>query len=246
MKRMILWLLALMLAAGCAANPPAAGEGSAAAILTKPPALTVRVGENEGTAALSTYSWDWPNSDGTRSGVEADGLHPLDMLEYVTPIFLNDEGTVELRFEGAAKPDHLTIRRWDRSCAGDPSKYESNYDMLSCTMEGDTLTAALPDGLGGIFALLILLGIFNGGFGGFGGNNGVNTLNADMQRGCDLFRASRPAVHLFLQRLQERSAVECDCENGFVGLQGTHKCRRGIDFREQPRLRQLHATTRLD
>lgn len=42
------------------------------------------------------------------------------------------------------------------------------------------------NGLGGIFALLILLGIFNGGFGGgFGGNNGVNTLNADMQRGFD-------------------------------------------------------------
>ena len=42
------------------------------------------------------------------------------------------------------------------------------------------------NGLGGIFALLILLGIFNGGFGGgFGGNNGVNSLNADMQRGFD-------------------------------------------------------------
>ena len=41
------------------------------------------------------------------------------------------------------------------------------------------------NGLGGIFALLILLGIFNGGGFGFGNNNGVNTLNADMQRGFD-------------------------------------------------------------
>lgn len=41
------------------------------------------------------------------------------------------------------------------------------------------------NGLGGIFALLILLGIFNGGFGGGFGNNGVNSLNADMQRGFD-------------------------------------------------------------
>ena len=42
------------------------------------------------------------------------------------------------------------------------------------------------NGFGGIFALLILLGLFSGGFGnGFGGNNGVNTLNADMQRGFD-------------------------------------------------------------
>ena len=45
------------------------------------------------------------------------------------------------------------------------------------------------DGMGGpfiwIFGLLILLGLFNGGFGFGGGNNGVSTLNADMQRGFD-------------------------------------------------------------
>ena len=41
------------------------------------------------------------------------------------------------------------------------------------------------NGLGGIFALLILLGIFNGNGFGFGGNGSVNTLNADMQRGFD-------------------------------------------------------------
>ena len=42
------------------------------------------------------------------------------------------------------------------------------------------------NGLGGIFALLILLGIFNGGFGGgFGGNGNANALSADMQRGFD-------------------------------------------------------------
>ena len=42
------------------------------------------------------------------------------------------------------------------------------------------------NGLGGIFALLILLGIFNGGFGGgFGGNGNTNALSADMQRGFD-------------------------------------------------------------
>lgn len=63
------------------------------------------------------------------------------------------------------------------------------------TMDSNGITPVYPmgsdggfglNGLGGIFALLILLGIFNGGFGGgFGGNNGVNTLNADMQRGFD-------------------------------------------------------------
>lgn len=41
------------------------------------------------------------------------------------------------------------------------------------------------NGLGGIFALLILLGIFNGGGFGFGGNGNTNALSADMQRGFD-------------------------------------------------------------
>ena len=62
-------------------------------------------------------------------------------------------------------------------------------------MESTGITPVMPmggdggfglNGLGGIFALLILLGIFSGGFGGgIGNNNGVNALNADMQRGFD-------------------------------------------------------------
>lgn len=41
------------------------------------------------------------------------------------------------------------------------------------------------NGLGGIFALLILLGIFSGNGFGFGGNGNTNALSADMQRGFD-------------------------------------------------------------
>ena len=41
------------------------------------------------------------------------------------------------------------------------------------------------NGLMGIIALFVLLGIFNGGGFGFGGNGNVNSLNADMQRGFD-------------------------------------------------------------
>ena len=37
----------------------------------------------------------------------------------------------------------------------------------------------------GIFGLLILFGLFNGGGFGFGGNGNVNALNADVQRGFD-------------------------------------------------------------
>lgn len=41
------------------------------------------------------------------------------------------------------------------------------------------------NGLGGIFALLVLLGLFNGGGFGWGGNGNTNSLSADMQRGFD-------------------------------------------------------------
>ena len=41
------------------------------------------------------------------------------------------------------------------------------------------------NGIEGIFALLILLGIFNGNGFGFGGNGNTNALSADMQRGFD-------------------------------------------------------------
>lgn len=41
------------------------------------------------------------------------------------------------------------------------------------------------NGLGGIFALLVLLALFNGGGFGFGGNGNTNALSADMQRGFD-------------------------------------------------------------
>ena len=41
------------------------------------------------------------------------------------------------------------------------------------------------NGLGGIFALLVLLALFNGGGFGLGNNGNTNALSADMQRGFD-------------------------------------------------------------
>jgi hypothetical protein len=58
-------------------------------------------------------------------------------------------------------------------------------------METSGITPVMPiDGMGGgnsfiwIFGLLILMGLFNGGY-GFGGNGNTNALSADMQRGFD-------------------------------------------------------------
>lgn len=60
-------------------------------------------------------------------------------------------------------------------------------------MDNGTITPVMPvggEGFGGnsfmwIFGLIVLLGLFNGGFGGFGGNGNTNALQADMQRGFD-------------------------------------------------------------
>ena len=62
-------------------------------------------------------------------------------------------------------------------------------------MDSTSITPVLPigndggfglNGLGGIFALLVLLGLFNGGFGnGFGNNGNTNAIQADVNRGFD-------------------------------------------------------------
>ena len=153
MKRISILLLALLLSVGCRANPPAADGGDRdSTVWKKPPALTVQAGENQGQAALSTYSWTWPNGNGTDSGVEADGLHPLDMVDHVTPLPLGDEGAVILTFDlSGLVLDQLTVRRWALSCAGDPAKYESDFELLPFTMDGGTIAIELPDGSGGVF-----------------------------------------------------------------------------------------------
>ena len=153
MKRIVILLLALTLTTGCAADPAAAeGRKDEPTVWKKPPALTVQVGDQAGQAALPTYSWTWPNGNGTDSGVEADGLHPLDMVDHVTPLPLGDERSATLTFEldGLAL-DQLTVRRWALSCAGDPAKYESDFELLPFTMDGGTIAIELPDGSGGVF-----------------------------------------------------------------------------------------------
>ena len=153
MKRILMLLLALAVTAGCTAKPQKdTSAGDKTALWQKPPALTVQAGESEGLAAFSTYSWTWPNGNGTDTGLEADGPHPLDMLSYMTPLPLAGRGTVTLRFQlDGLTLDKMTVRRWDLASAGDSTKYESDFEMLSFTAAGDTVSVDLPDGRGGIF-----------------------------------------------------------------------------------------------
>ena len=153
MKRIYILVLALILTVGCTAIPPAASEGGDRPALPKtPPALTVQVGEKQVQAVLSTYSWTWPNGDGTNSGVEADGLHPLDMGDRLTPVPQDGERTVTPRFDlGELILDKVTVCRWDMSCAGDPSKYDSGLVLQPGAVNGSEVSVDLPDDTGGIF-----------------------------------------------------------------------------------------------
>ncbi len=150
MKR--IWILLLALAAGCTAGPGPTTAGTGSTPAQKPPALTVRVGEGEASATLGTYSWTWPNGNGTDTGVEADGPHPLDMLDYMTSLPFAGERAATLRFDlGGLALDRMTLRRWALSSAGDPTGYESDFETLPFAVTGGTVTVDLLDGRGGIF-----------------------------------------------------------------------------------------------
>lgn len=148
MKRILIIGLALLMLAGCTAAP---GAEPSAALRQKPPALTVISGENRIEATLGTYSWDWPNPDGTRSGVEADGRHPLDMLDDLSPLDADGPELI-VRFETKGTTlDRLFIRGWDPSRAGDPESYEANYFSPAFRIAEGQAVVTLPETASGIF-----------------------------------------------------------------------------------------------
>ena len=130
MKRISILLLALLLTAGCLSKSQSQGEGAdKPAPQDKPPALTVVSGESQTQATLSTYSWSWPNPDGTSTGVEADGLHPLDMMDLLTPLLPEEGQPLTLRFELGA----LTLLPASRETLVDGARVEltaMEYELL--------------------------------------------------------------------------------------------------------------------
>ena len=86
--------------------------------LSKPPELTVICGEESVEATKGTFSWAYPQQDGTTAIVMADALHPLEMEELLTPLTVlpsqmsrTDPRTAYLVFDGPL-PDTLQVCRW--------------------------------------------------------------------------------------------------------------------------------------
>lgn len=103
--------------------PQADSTGTFTGTIKEPPALTVICGESSTQALQGTYSWYYPNLDGTITGAVADCIHPLDAKELMEPLNLVpsylshiDPYTIYLRFEVA--PDSVEISCWGEECWG--------------------------------------------------------------------------------------------------------------------------------
>ena len=91
-------------------------------ILKEPPALAVRSGQMI-SSLLGTYSWEYPNDDGTNTHIEADSAHPLNCEELLTSQWIDyetTENTATLYFN--EEPDEiLYVRCWSDEHWSDPT-----------------------------------------------------------------------------------------------------------------------------
>ena len=94
----------------------------------QPPDLIVSCGDHYVPASGTTYSLSYPNGDGTSCGVEADGMHPLEMLEYMTPLTVDLSGDVALEFE--LEPDEIIVRCWPEAYAMESEDYDAFINHL--------------------------------------------------------------------------------------------------------------------
>ena len=120
-------------------NDPAPAEQT----MTVPPALYVSVGDVEAMASTGSYEWFYANADGTGTGVEACGMHPLESIPYMNPLPCRGNKAVLTFAPGCTLLD-AAIRAWDETYAGD---YENDGKAFipDWTQDGDEITVTLPD-----------------------------------------------------------------------------------------------------
>ena len=147
MKRLTSLLLCAVMAlalAGCGAKSAP----------TEPPELTVTNAQGASiTAHSGSYDWDYTLKSGERTGVIADGAHPLDeicrdmtpILEMPIAVSASFLYTVTLSF-GDCAPDSIILRCWNEQCWGDT---QAKAEKLSVQRQDDgTYTAELRPSVG--------------------------------------------------------------------------------------------------
>ena len=96
--------------------------------MQEPAGLMIQCGNSSVQAMSGSYSWWYDNGDGTQSGIEACGMHPLDAQPYLSALTAEAE-QAELQFDGRT-PDQVTICSWSTEHWGD---YEAQSDPVTVT-----------------------------------------------------------------------------------------------------------------
>ncbi len=130
-------------ALGLWGNPQKNDPAPAEQAMTAPPALYVSVGDATASASTGSYEWFYANADGTGTGVEACGMHPLESTPYFELLPSRGE-TAVLSFAPGCTLTDVAIRAWDEAYAGD---YENDGKafMPDWIRDGDEITVTLPD-----------------------------------------------------------------------------------------------------
>ena len=132
MRKYTALILALAAALGLTGCSAADGENSPV-ILEKPPALTVVCGQAETDALPGSYSWQLENADGTTTNIIADGAHPLDCRDLLSPLETT-EATAELSF--LEEPDSIVnVQRWSDEHWSEPAADSEAVSVNGSTME---------------------------------------------------------------------------------------------------------------
>jgi hypothetical protein len=125
---------------GCAAqdpnpNSPNPQQNSGSQNLKEPPELYLQYGDIREKALKGTFSWYYPNEDGTAQGITSDSIHPLLAKDYMQPIELNPaENNIYLSFDGP-EPNDITVRCWPISDFG---QSEAPAESINVTKASDT------------------------------------------------------------------------------------------------------------
>ncbi len=165
MKRFFILLAALLFCACAPKNEtitapidlggaPTSGQASAPLtyepdIRTKPPKLRVLAGEQSIAATMGSYSWTYPNGDGTDTGVDACGMHPLDMLDLLEPLPIGDADSLTLSFSApSGSLKSITVRGWDlryagRAEAGEPNAFSAKVTRLTPAVSSEPIEACI-------------------------------------------------------------------------------------------------------
>ena len=143
MKKILVFTLSLSLIlclTACGAKMPHDLSGAAPVeplFYESPPGLSVQHNGQDVwnvRALRGTSSWQYTNPDGTSTGIEADGMHPLEAKQYM-PVLPAVKGKGWLQFD--TTPDEVTVKAWPVSKWGDLNAVD---EAIAVPVSGDKIT----------------------------------------------------------------------------------------------------------